>query len=107
MYVKTVKAFLPAMLENNEGHIVTIASAAGLLGVSQLVDYSASKHGAIGFDESLRHELFDMRSGINTTVVCPYYTNTGLFYGCKSRYILLVYVLLCDTNLKFLPIIDI
>ncbi|EDV19359.1 Epidermal retinol dehydrogenase 2 [Trichoplax sp. H2] len=82
----TVKAFLPAMLENNEGHIVTIASAAGLLGVSQLVDYSASKHGAIGFDESLRHELTDMHSGINTTVVCPYYTDTGLFYGCKSRF---------------------
>jgi len=45
------------MLNNNRGHIVTIASAAGHFGVSGLVDYSASKYGAVGFDESLRLEL--------------------------------------------------
>ena len=51
------KAFLPEMIERNSGHIVTMASAAGLLGVDRQTDYSASKHAAIGFAESLRAEL--------------------------------------------------
>ena len=46
----TVKAFLPSMIKRNSGHIVTLASAAGLVGVSGLADYCASKFGAVGFD---------------------------------------------------------
>ena len=46
----TVKAFLPSMLKRNFGHIVTLASAAGLVGVSGLADYCSSKFGAVGFD---------------------------------------------------------
>ncbi|MGH7790271.1 MAG: SDR family NAD(P)-dependent oxidoreductase, partial [Candidatus Binatia bacterium] len=53
----TCKAFLPAMIERNRGHLVTIASASGLIGVARLADYSASKWAAVGFDESLRAEL--------------------------------------------------
>lgn len=45
------------MLENNHGHIVTIASMAGLVGVPKMIDYCASKYAAVGFDESLRLEL--------------------------------------------------
>lgn len=41
-----LKAFLPAMMEKNHGHIVTIASIAGLIGAYQLTDYSASKFAA-------------------------------------------------------------
>lgn len=37
----TVRAFLPDMLAAGKGHIVTVASAAGLAGTSRLVDYSA------------------------------------------------------------------
>ena len=50
----TVKAFLPAMLEQDFGHVVTIASAAGMCGVPNLTDYCASKWAAMGFDEALR-----------------------------------------------------
>lgn len=42
------------MLKANVGHVVTIASMAGVVGSPGLVDYCASKSGAIGFDESLR-----------------------------------------------------
>lgn len=41
----TVKAFMPAMIEKNHGHLVTIASSAGLVGVNGLADYCASKFG--------------------------------------------------------------
>ena len=51
------KAFLPGMLKRDHGHVVTIASSAGRLGVAGLVDYCASKFGAVGFDEALRMEL--------------------------------------------------
>ncbi len=79
------KAFLPAMIERNRGHVVTVASAAGLLGVAKQTDYSASKHAAVGFDESLRNELRRLAPGVMTTVVCPYYIDTGMFEGVRSR----------------------
>ncbi|HSG81475.1 MAG TPA: SDR family NAD(P)-dependent oxidoreductase, partial [Gemmatimonadota bacterium] len=47
----TVRAFLPTMAERNRGHIVTIASAGGLVAAPRLSDYSATKFAAVGFDE--------------------------------------------------------
>ena len=82
----TVKEFLPSMLKNNKGHIVTISSAAGTLGVCGLSDYCASKFGAFGFDESLRMELKQLKSNVRTTCLCPFYINTGMFDGVKSKF---------------------
>ena len=81
----TAKAFLPQMIECNRGHIVNIASASALVGVAKLSDYAASKWATMGFDESLRAELKQISPGVRTTVVCPYYINTGMFKGVKSR----------------------
>lgn len=89
----TAKAFLPGMIERNEGHIVTISSASGLIGVAKLADYSSSKFAAFGFDECLRVELKRLRSKVRTTVVCPYYINTGMFTGVKTRFPLLLPIL--------------
>lgn len=50
------------MIAKNRGHIVTIASNAGLIGVCGLADYCASKFGAVGFDESLRMEMRKIKS---------------------------------------------
>jgi len=86
----TVREFLPAMLKKDKGHIVTIASCAGLVGVCGLVDYCASKFGAVGFDESLRMELRKLKSNVKTTCICPYYINTGMFDGVKTRFPLLL-----------------
>ncbi|XP_020300720.1 short-chain dehydrogenase/reductase family 16C member 6-like isoform X2 [Pseudomyrmex gracilis] len=78
------KSFLKDMMKNNHGHIVTIASVAGLLGTYNCTDYSASKFAVIGYHESLFHELkvhgFD---GIYMTLVCPYLINTGMFHGVQ------------------------
>lgn len=82
----TAKAFLPQMIERGRGHIVTISSASALIGVPKLSDYSASKWAAMGFDESLRAELRTLAPAIRTTVVCPYYVDTGMFHGVKSRF---------------------
>ena len=77
------------MLEKDHGHIVSIASCAGLGGVRGLCDYCSSKFGAVGFQESLHMELKAMEKNIHTTVVCPYFINTGMFDGVQTR---------CDTN---------
>lgn len=83
MYV--TKAFLPSMMERNSGHIVTIASAAATVGTAKLSDYCASKSGVFAFAESLRIELnLNGYTGINTTIVCPYYIDTGMFDGVNS-----------------------
>ncbi|KAK3087646.1 hypothetical protein FSP39_008710 [Pinctada imbricata] len=83
----TCKAFLPSMIERDHGHIVSIASSAGFIGVNGLADYCASKFGAVGFDESLRMELGMLgKKGVKTTVVCPYYINTGMFDGVRTKY---------------------
>jgi all-trans-retinol dehydrogenase (NAD+) len=81
------------MIARNRGHVVTIASASGLIGVARLADYSASKWAAVGFDESLRAELRRTAPGVITTVVCPFYIDTGMFRGVKSRFPFLLPIL--------------
>ncbi|KAI3370001.1 hypothetical protein L3Q82_024806 [Scortum barcoo] len=82
----TVKAFLPQMKAQNHGHVVTIASVLGLFSTAGVEDYCASKFAAVGFHESLAHELLvEEVSGVKTTLVCPYIVNTGMFEGCKIR----------------------
>jgi all-trans-retinol dehydrogenase (NAD+) len=82
----TVRAFLPDMIRARSGHIVTIASAAGIVGVSRLVDYCSAKFAAVGFDEALRMEIKQQKWDIRTTVVCPYFINTGMFEGTRTRF---------------------
>ncbi|PTT68572.1 SDR family oxidoreductase [Arthrobacter sp. HMWF013] len=87
------RAFLPGMTSRGCGTVVTVASAAGLVGVARQTDYSASKFAAFGFNESLRAELRSGGSGVSTLVVCPYYIDTGMFDGVRTRFPLLLPIL--------------
>jgi len=80
------RCLLPGMLARDRGHIVTLASAAGIVGTARLVDYSASKAAAVGFDDALRMELKRRGSRIKTTIVCPFYIDTGMFEGVQTRW---------------------
>nr|XP_010987829.1 epidermal retinol dehydrogenase 2-like isoform X1 [Camelus dromedarius] len=81
----TYKAFLPAMIANDHGHLVCISSSAGLIGTNQLADYCASKFAAFGFAESIFLEtLAQKQNGIKTTIVCPFFIKTGMFEGCTT-----------------------
>lgn len=78
------RIFIGDLLEKGEGHIVNLASAAGLLGVPRLVPYCTSKFGVVGFSESLRLELEALGyDKIKVTAVCPSYVSTGMFEGAK------------------------
>ncbi|WMY77147.1 SDR family oxidoreductase [Citricoccus sp. I39-566] len=98
------RAFLGGMIARGHGSVVTIASAAGLTGVARQTDYSASKWAAIGFTESLRNELRADGHPVNTLVVCPFYIDTGMFAGVRSRFPRLLPIL--DPDEVTLKVID-
>jgi all-trans-retinol dehydrogenase (NAD+) len=89
----TTKAFLPSMIEQNSGHLVTISSAAGIIGVTGLADYSASKFAVFGFHEAIRMELRRLKSRVQSTIVCPFFIDTGMFQGVKTRFSFLLPIL--------------
>ncbi|HVF12562.1 MAG TPA: SDR family oxidoreductase [Actinomycetota bacterium] len=68
---------LPEMIERRSGHIVNIASTAGLVPVPHNSVYSATKHAVVGFSHSLRMEMLD--HGVGVSVVCPGFVNAGMF----------------------------
>ena len=73
------QAVLPEMLERGSGHIVNMASVAGLAPTPFGSVYSATKHAVVGFTESLRWELEG--SGVSTSVICPYFVReAGLYH---------------------------
>ncbi|NXM87134.1 RDHE2 dehydrogenase, partial [Oenanthe oenanthe] len=84
--VWTLKAFLPAMVDCNRGHLISTASAAGLMGLYRLSDYCASKSAVIGMMEAINSELYHGgKRGIKTTIICPYFLSTRLSKGFKSK----------------------
>lgn len=76
---------LPDMKRRNHGHICNIASAAGMLSNPKMSVYAASKWAVIGWSDSVRIELKEARSKVRFTTVAPYYINTGMFDGVRSR----------------------
>ena len=85
-YLQTIKAFLKSMIDGKRGHIVSVASLAGMLGSPHLSDYCGSKFAAVGIEESIRTELKEdpETQHIQSTVVCPYYIKTGMFDGISG-----------------------
>ncbi len=62
--VRMTKAFLPYMLEQNQGHIVNLSSVFGLAGVMHQSAYCTAKFGVRGFSDVLRMELLDTKIGV-------------------------------------------
>ncbi|XP_074759948.1 estradiol 17-beta-dehydrogenase 11-like isoform X2 [Athene noctua] len=85
-HIWTTRAFLPAMMNNNYGHIVTVASAAGHFVTSFMVAYCSSKFAAVGFHKALTEELSTLgKDGIKTTCLCPVFINTGFVKNPSTR----------------------
>ncbi|MBK8294500.1 MAG: SDR family NAD(P)-dependent oxidoreductase [Solirubrobacterales bacterium] len=71
-------AVIPGMLERGKGHVVQIASVAGLASVACSEPYSATKGGLVRFNESLR-ATYD-KDPVGFSVVCPGFTEGGGMY---------------------------
>ncbi|KAF2020843.1 NAD(P)-binding protein [Aaosphaeria arxii CBS 175.79] len=76
----TVQEFLPDMLTQRKGHIMSTASMAAFLGLAGMVDYSCTKASLTAFHEGLIQELKHRYKcpEIKTTIVYPNWTKTRL-----------------------------
>jgi NAD(P)-dependent dehydrogenase (short-subunit alcohol dehydrogenase family) len=64
------------------GHIVNIASMAGLLNPPMMSSYNVTKAAVVALSETLHYELDPW--GIGTTVVCPSFFQTNLTESMRS-----------------------
>jgi 3-oxoacyl-[acyl-carrier protein] reductase len=60
---------LPRMLERGSGKIINVASQLGQIGGTEMVHYSASKAGVIGFTKALAREV--SRKGVQVNAIAP------------------------------------
>ncbi len=79
--------FLPGMIDQRDGHLINIASAAGLIANPNMSVYAASKWAVIGWSESVRLEMEAEETGVHVTTVMPGYINTGMFDGVKAPFL--------------------
>ncbi|MBN8869429.1 MAG: SDR family NAD(P)-dependent oxidoreductase [Solirubrobacterales bacterium] len=77
----TIEA-IALMAPRRRGHVVNVASLAGILGVPGLAAYAASKFGVVGFTESVRMEFADQ--GLKFACVMPGPVATGMMDGTAS-----------------------
>lgn len=101
------RAFLPSMKARNSGNIAVISSAAGTVGPAKQTDYCATKWGVRGMLESLRNELRKEKSDVKILTIYPFYVNTGMFEGAKTKVPLLFPILdQTDVAMKILGAIE-
>ena len=82
--VRGCKAFVPVLLEQGHGHIINIASFAGIAHAPRMGAYSASKAGVISLSETLRGELAVAGSAVKVSVVCPAFFPTNLMESARA-----------------------
>ncbi|XP_065363009.1 17-beta-hydroxysteroid dehydrogenase 13 [Calliphora vicina] len=83
-----LQAFLPDMIERNQGHIVALSSCAGLFGLPNLVPYCGTKFAVRGFMQAMQEELYKQnpQTQIKFTSIYPYMVDTGLCKNPKFRF---------------------
>ncbi|AJE41255.1 SDR family oxidoreductase [Streptomyces nodosus] len=82
--MNVTRAVLPVMRTRRAGHIITISSLAGVVGVDFCVAYAAAKFGVEGFMESLHHDVEPF--GIRTTIVEPGFFRTELLVDASTTF---------------------
>jgi len=77
--VALTRAVVPAMQARGRGHVVTISSVTGKVGVPLRTGYAAAKHALQGFMDAARAEL--ARDGLQFTTVCPGFVRTEISFN--------------------------
>jgi NAD(P)-dependent dehydrogenase (short-subunit alcohol dehydrogenase family) len=75
--INGVRAFLPLLLEQGEGHIVNTASVMGLIPSHRTAPYTVSKYGVVALSETLYLELTP-HPKVNVSVLCPSWVATNI-----------------------------
>lgn len=75
--VHGLECFVPEMIRAGKGgHIISVSSTAGIIGLPWHVVYAGTKHALVGMSEVLRYDL--RKHNIGVSVICPGAVNTGL-----------------------------
>ncbi|KAJ4353106.1 hypothetical protein N0V95_003640 [Ascochyta clinopodiicola] len=83
-----IREFLPGMLAQKKGHIVSIASMASFVAAPGLIDYCISKIGALYLTEGIRAEClahYPGGEGICTTSIHPSWHQTGILKNAGNQ----------------------
>lgn len=75
-------AFLPRMKRQKSGHVLNVASAAGLVHAPSMGPYNVTKAGVVTLSETLAAELHG--TGVGVTVLCPTFFKTNIFASSRS-----------------------
>jgi NAD(P)-dependent dehydrogenase (short-subunit alcohol dehydrogenase family) len=70
------KAFVPQLMEQRSGRIITIASIASRVGDRYIAAYTAAKHGVLGLTRALAVEMLPYNVTVNA--ICPGYVDTPM-----------------------------
>jgi NAD(P)-dependent dehydrogenase (short-subunit alcohol dehydrogenase family) len=76
--VHGIRAFLPIMEDQGEGHIVNTASMAGLVAVPGQAPYNVTKTAVVALSEGLYIELATTGSPVKVSALCPAFVKTNL-----------------------------
>ena len=80
-----VKAFLPKLLAQGEGHFVNTGSVLGLYAAPFTGPYAVSKFGVVALSEVLFHELAMSGTDVGVSVLCPGWVSTNLHSADRNR----------------------
>jgi NAD(P)-dependent dehydrogenase (short-subunit alcohol dehydrogenase family) len=81
-----IRAFVPRLVSQGEGHVVNTASIAGLISAPGMGPYCATKHAVVALSECLFHDLAIATSGkVNVSVLCPAWVNTRIAESDRNR----------------------
>jgi len=80
--VRMCRTLVPSMQAQRSGHVINVASAAGIVQSPGMASYNVAKAGMIALSETLRNEV--RRFGIGVTVVCPSFFATNLMESYRG-----------------------
>jgi NAD(P)-dependent dehydrogenase (short-subunit alcohol dehydrogenase family) len=82
--INGIRAFLPRLLAQDEGHIVNTASVSGLYHHPRMGPYNATKAAVVALSETIRYELDDDRSNVGISVLCPSWVRTNISSAVRN-----------------------
>ena len=77
-----IRAFVPLMRAQGEGHVVNTASTAGLRANAGIAPYNVAKFGVVAISETLSLELAG--TGIGVSVLCPGPVDTQIVHAERN-----------------------